>query len=79
MFGIEKSGTYNVGTGTETSILQLIDIIQDLAKSKPRIKFSLPIESEIKRSKADITKIRNLGWKPKTSLNSGILLTMQSL
>ena len=79
MFGIEKSGTYNVGTGIETSILQLIDTIQDLAKSKPRIKFDMPIESEIKRSKADITKIRNLGWNPKTSLNSGIMLTMNSL
>ena len=66
------SGVFNVGTGVETKLLDIIDIIHRLTKAKPFIKFEMPKENEIKRSVADITKIKQTGWAPKVSLEGGI-------
>lgn len=70
--GIEKSGVYNVGTGTETSVLHLIDLIHKITNSKPNKKFTPPVEGDIKRSRAEIVKIKKLGWEPKISLEDGV-------
>ena len=72
MLGMENSGTYNVGTGRETSILDLIDVIHNMTKSKPNMKFASPVAGEIQRSKADITKIQQTVWYPKIELAEGI-------
>lgn len=76
--GIEHNGIYNVGTGKETSVLQLIEIIQRLARYKPnivRVEAS-PLDPE--KSVADITKITKLGWKPKIELQKGIRLVLEN-
>ncbi|MCX6818966.1 MAG: NAD-dependent epimerase/dehydratase family protein [Candidatus Aenigmarchaeota archaeon] len=73
IMGLKKSGIYNVGTGLETSLLDVIEIIHQLANNKPNIKFAMPRENEVKRSKADITKIKHaLGWGPRIELVEGI-------
>ncbi len=72
LLGIEKSGVYNVGTGVETSLIHLIDKIHSITKSKPSAKFAQPVEGDIKRSKAEIGKIKAAGWSPKISLEDGI-------
>jgi UDP-glucose 4-epimerase len=77
VMGLENSGTFNAGTGREASLLEILDIIHEITRAKPEYKFALPKQQEIKRSKADISKIRKeLGWSPKTDLNSGILKTL---
>lgn len=79
VLGIENSGTYNAGTGQETSLLEVLDIVQEITRAKPEYKFELPNEKEIKRSRADITKIKNeLGWAPKVDLKTGILKTLEA-
>lgn len=79
LFGLDNSGTYNVGTGYEASLLDVLDIIHAITKAKPQYKFELPNEKEIKRSRADIMKIKKeLGWSPKVDLREGILLTLKA-
>ncbi len=77
LLGMENKGIYNVGTGTETNLLELIDIIERVSNSKASMKFERPNDSEIMRSRADITRIKQLGWKPKISLEEGISLIME--
>ena len=72
LLGLGNTGLYNVGTGKEISVLQLIDLIHDITKSKPTMKFTPPIEGDIRRSRAEIGKIKALGWNPKLSLEDGI-------
>ena len=73
MLGLTQEGTYNVGTGIETSLLNVVSEIEEACDSKAAIKSELPKEEEIKRSRADITKIRALGWAPRVSLEDGII------
>jgi UDP-glucose 4-epimerase len=66
------SGTYNVGTGVETKLLDVLDIINKLTRARPSARFQPPKANEIKRSAADITKLRSIGWRPKVSIEEGI-------
>lgn len=79
LLGLTNSGLYNVGTGQDVSTLSLIETIHNMTRCKPDIKFTIPNASEIARSKADITKISQLGWSPKISLHDGIQLVLDSI
>lgn len=78
LLGLKYNGIYNIGSGKETSLNEIIEIISRLAKKNVRKKF-LPPVNEIKRSVADITKIKKIGWKPKISLENGIKSILDSL
>lgn len=78
MLGMENSGIYNVATGKETSVLELIDLVQSATNAKATIKFMQPDANDIKRSKADIRKITTLSWTPAVSLEEGIRLILKS-
>ena len=66
---------FNVGTGKETSLLQLIDTLKSIAGSIPSVRFLPSREGDIKRSVADITKLKKLGYTPSFSLQEGLLRT----
>lgn len=72
LLGLNRSGVYNLGTGMETSVLHLIDLIHNVTKAKPSAKFTQPVKGEIRRSKADISKIKTIGWEPRITLEDGI-------
>lgn len=72
LLGLKNSGLYNVGTGKETQLLEIVDIISDITGSQADYKFEFAKDNEILRSKADISKILGLGWKPKVELEEGI-------
>lgn len=76
MLGLENNGIYNAGTGVETGLLELIDVIENISGAKANMKFEKPIEGEIMRSRADISKISQLGWKPKVSLKEGVRMIL---
>jgi UDP-glucose 4-epimerase len=63
------TGSYNVGTGVETSVLELAaafgeDFVPELAEARP---------GEVARSNLDVSKIaRDLGWRARTSLPEGL-------
>jgi len=75
LLGIKHNGIYNVGSGKETTLDEIVKIIEKLTGKKAKIKYGKPLH-EIERSVADITKIKKLGWKPKTSLEEGIKKTL---
>ncbi len=64
----ENGEAYNVGTGRETSILELARIIMDIAGINGKPVFDKPRKGDIRRSCADISKARKLGFEPKTDL-----------
>jgi UDP-glucose 4-epimerase len=75
----ERSGTYNVGSGKETSVLELLEILQTAARTslEPRLE---PLRSgELQRSALDSSRIAaELGWRPKIPLDSGLSETFHT-
>ncbi|CAB49227.1 SDR family oxidoreductase [Pyrococcus abyssi] len=67
--------TFNVGTGRETTIIELAMKIIELSSTSSQILFSKPRPGDIRRSVADIEKIKKLGFKPRYSLEEGLLET----
>jgi len=78
ILGMKKDGIYNVGSGIETSLTEIIEIISRLTNKTPKLVKGEQVK-EIKRSVADISKIKKLGWSPKTTLENGIKNVLESL
>ena len=63
----------NLGTGKETSILELATLIQEFFDKVVKISFAPERKGEIKRNYSDITKARKiLGFLPRISLRDGV-------
>lgn len=62
----------NVGTGIETSILELVALICDIMCYNGRIVWDTSKPNGAPRRVLDVSKLNSLGWKPKTSLKEGI-------
>ncbi len=62
----DVNGVYNVGTGVEYSVNQIADMISDNQVYIPaRV-------GEARRSVADISKIKSIGWRPNVKLEDWI-------
>lgn len=71
-------GTYNVGTGVETNVRDILVMIARAASRDGTPRFDRAIPGELRRSCLQIEKARQeLGWWPKVSLSEGILRTVQ--
>ena len=69
----EALGTqFNVGTGTSTSLLELIDVIDETLNVKLPVKFEEERVGDIKDSRADVSRILSLEYKFKHHIASGI-------
>lgn len=62
----------NVGFGTDLSIKELAEIIKEIVGFKGQIVFDVSKPDGTFKKLTDITKIKNLGWSPKTNLKDGI-------
>lgn len=73
-----QGGTYlNIGTGIDTSVLQLFAMLSELTGSHVDPVFAEPRPGEVGRSALDATSARRvLGWEPWTSLDDGLRLTV---
>jgi UDP-glucose 4-epimerase len=68
-----RPGTWNIGTGTETSVLDLIALIGQAAGTTLAPEFAPARPGELQRSALDITRAaEGLGWRPATSLRAGV-------
>src|SRR6185437_5801278 len=66
-------GVYNVGTGVETSVLELYDEIQQATGIEREARHAEPRLGELQRSVLDpAAALRDLGWRPQTSLADGL-------
>ncbi len=70
------NGVYNVGTGIETSLLDLIDKIKRISGRDLKIKHREAVWGEVKRSSLDASLARiKLAWQPHYDLATGLSLT----
>jgi UDP-glucose 4-epimerase len=69
-------GVFNVGTGVETSVLDLYDRVKRAAGSDREPEFAEPRPGELQRSVLDPSLAqRELGWQPQHSLDAGLAET----
>ena len=72
----DGGGVYNVGTGTETSVVALYEAIQQASGIPQEPDFAPPRLGELQRSVLDPTlAARKLGWRPECSLADGLAET----
>ena len=63
----------NVGTGKETSIIELADIIKQLTGASVPIRHAPPLKGDIRKSVSDTKKAEKLlGYKPEYTLMQGL-------
>lgn len=64
----------NVGCGEDISIKDLIEVVRKVVGYKGEIRFDTSKPDGTPRKLMDATKLRNMGWQPKISLEEGITL-----
>lgn len=69
--------TVNVGTGTEYTIKELTEKVNEVVGFSGRIENDLTKPDGTPRKLLDSTKIFNMGWRPKISFEEGIKRTYQ--
>ncbi len=67
----------NMGTGKDIKIKDLAKMIQEIVGFDGEIRCDLSKPDGTPRKVLDISKIRQLGWQPKTSLEEGIKMTYE--
>jgi UDP-glucose 4-epimerase len=78
MMGQETQGTYNVGTGVETSINDLFRILVQHTGSTCKQMHGPAKKGEQARSVIDSTKLRHeVSWEPKADLSDGLKKTVE--
>jgi UDP-glucose 4-epimerase len=78
MMGQETQGTYNVGTGVETSINDLFRILVQHTGSSCKEMHGPAKKGEQARSVIDSTKLRQeVSWEPKADLTEGLKKTVE--
>ena len=65
----------NIGSGKGISIKKLVYIIRDVVGYSGKTIFDSSKPDGVLMKVLDISKIKNLGWQPKTSLTDGIIKT----
>jgi UDP-glucose 4-epimerase len=71
--GVDQPGIWNIGTGLEISVLDLVQIIAKVAGRPLRPKFSPARRGELQCSVLSVSKaFRDLGWRAPTRLAEGV-------
>jgi UDP-glucose 4-epimerase len=76
----QDGGVFNVGTGSETSVVDLYDACRRVAGSSLEAKPAPARLGELQRSVLDVSSAeRELGWRPEVPLEEGLRLTWESI
>jgi UDP-glucose 4-epimerase len=81
----DTAGPYNVGTGVETSVLELVDALREVGGDAPGAGSFEPElaperPGEVQRIAIDPSRAREeLGWEPRVQLREGLELTLASM
>jgi UDP-glucose 4-epimerase len=78
--GSSAGGAYNIGTGRETSVLELIERLRELGGAEDfEPEFAPPRTGEVQRITIDPTRAgQDLGWSPQTELEDGLRITLET-
>jgi UDP-glucose 4-epimerase len=66
---------FNVGTGVETSVNRLADVLEGIAGRKPGREHSPARPGELLHSSLDCRRLQQKGWAPRHSLQQGLAET----
>jgi len=77
MRNYNDSEIINVGVGQDISIKELVGHIVDVIEYQGEISWDLSKPEGMKQRLLDTTKLKELGWKPKTSLDEGLRLAYE--
>ena len=73
----ETEGSFNIGTGIETSVNKILSNLIDITKVDIKGMHGPPKKGEQRISVLDCSKaIKSLGWKPKVTLEEGLRRTV---
>ena len=76
----QEGGVFNVGTGEETSVVELYEACRRVAGSSLDAEPAPTRLGELQRSVLDVSRAeRELGWRPEVSLEDGLRLTWESI
>ena len=72
-------GVFNVGTGAETSVLELYDLCRRVSGADIEAEQAPPRLGELQRSVLDVSLVESeLGWRPEVGLEDGLRRTWES-
>jgi UDP-glucose 4-epimerase len=76
----EARGAFNVGTGRETSVLELVELLRELGDGDGFApEFAPPRTGEVQRIALDCRRAgEELGWRAATELHAGLEKTLQA-
>jgi UDP-glucose 4-epimerase len=75
-----SGGLYNIGTGLETSVNRVYQLMAEITAFRREPRFGPPREGDLRRSALDVELAgRELGWRPWTTLEEGLRATLDSL
>lgn len=63
---------FNVGTGIETDLNDLICIISKIIEVELDIEYNSPREGDIEKSLSDVSKLKNIGFEPEYTVKKGL-------
>jgi len=73
MDGAPSGSVFNVGGGEEASMLEAIDLLEQISGETLDVQHVDPARGDVSRTKADVARIRDaLGWEPTTPLRDGL-------
>jgi GDP-L-fucose synthase len=75
MQNYSEEGFVNIGSGVDISIKHLAEMVKGIIGFEGNLAWDISKPDGTPRKLMDITKLHNLGWKHKISLNEGIKLT----
>ncbi len=70
---------FNVGTGVQTSVLELAEALMDGAGRRVEVHHAPARPGELERSALDAERLRAAGWRPEFSLREGLGATYGAL
>lgn len=68
----KESTVYNIANGGETPLIDVIHTYEDISGVKLNISYKENRSGDISKSKADISKLRKIGFEPSWSLHEGL-------
>jgi len=76
----DASGPVNIGTGMETTVLQLVEALAPLAEASFEPDHRPERPGEVRRIALDCTRARDvLGWEAQVALEDGLIQTLESV
>lgn len=77
---VRTTGAVNIGTGTETSVLDLLASLAPHARADFAPEFAPARAGELPRSALDAARAeRELGWRPQVALDAGLAATLEAV